>query len=147
MTTERATRRPVHLAVMTGAAAGLYAASLAGVTALQSGTDARLAAAREPIAAAVAEQRAQHDRLEAAVDLAAESYAGAARRYDLLLETLAGHEAGLADLGSAVGAAEGSAASLAVPARPALPPVRSSAGTRAVVRPATNATTGASGGG
>lgn len=144
--TERAARRPVHLAVLTGAAAGVYAVTLAGVTGLQASTDSRLAAARDPIAAAIAEQRAEHDRLEAAVERAGAAYGAAAARYATLLETLGDHEGALAALGADVAAAEGSAASLVVPARPALPSVSSAAGTRGAPRPRTNATTGASGG-
>ena len=71
MTTERGAkgpaRRPLHVAVMTGAAAGIYAASLAGVTALQASTDAGLAAEQQPVAAAIAEQRALHDGLDTAL--------------------------------------------------------------------------------
>ncbi len=132
---------------MAGAAAGLYAVSLAGVTALQASTDAGLAAARDPIAAAIAEQRASHDRLDAVVEDAAASYADVAGAYAALLETLGDHEGALAVLEREITAAEGSAASLVVPARPALPTIRATAGTRAVPRPRTNASTGASGGG
>lgn len=140
-------RRPVHLAVLTGAAAGAYAISLAGVTALQASADAGLAAAREPLAAAIAEQRASHDRLERVVEEAAAAYADVAGTYAAILDVLGDHEGGLAALEREVAAAEGSAERLAVPARPALPAVRATAGTRAVPRPRTNASTGASGGG
>jgi septal ring factor EnvC (AmiA/AmiB activator) len=132
---------------MTGAAAGIYAVSLAGVTAQQSATDARLAAARDPIATEIAEQRSSHARLETAVERAATTYADAADAYAALLKALGSHEAAIAALGQEVAAAEGSAASLVIPARPALPVVRASAGTRAAPRPAANASTGASGGG
>lgn len=144
---ESAPGRPVHLAVMAGAAAGLYAVSLAGVTALQASTDARLAAARDPIAATIAGQRASHDRLEAVVEEAAAAYSEVAGAYAVLLESLGDHEGALAALEREIAAAEGSADRLVVPARPALPTVRASAGTRAVPRPRTNASTGASGGG
>lgn len=146
MTTERSARRPVHLAVLTGATAGVYAMTLAGVTGLQASTDARLAAARDPIVAAIAEQQVAHDHLEAAVEAADAAYAAAAARYAALLASLGEHEGALAALAAEVTAAEGSAATLVVPPRPALPAVSASAGTRAAPRPATNATTGASGG-
>jgi hypothetical protein len=142
-----APRRPVHLAVMTGAAAGLYAVSLAGVTALQASTDAHLAGARDPIATAVAGQRTSHDRLEAAVEEAAAAYSEVAGAYATLLETLGDHEGALAALEREIAAAEGSANRLVVPARPALPTVRATVATRAVPRPRANASTGASGGG
>jgi hypothetical protein len=144
--TERASRRPVHLAVMTGAAAGVYAVTLAGVTGLQAGTDAVLAAARDPIAAAIAEQQAEHDRMEVSIEAASAAYAEAATRYAAVLEALGNHEGALAVLAGDVAAAEGSASKLVVPSRPALPSVSTRAGTRAAPRPATNATTGASGG-
>jgi hypothetical protein len=142
-----APRRPVHLAVMAGAAAGLYAVSLAGVTALQAATDAEVAAARDPIAAAISEQQAQHDRLDAAVGAAAAAYAKAAASYTEVLEALGGHESELAALEGVVAKAEGSAAALVAPARLTLPTIRSTVSTRTVSRPATNASTGASGGG
>jgi len=151
MTTERratgSARRPLHVAVMTGAAAGIYAASLAGVTALQASADAGLAAERQPVAAAIAEQRALHDSLDTALAQAADGYAEAAAAYAAILETLGAHEADLAALRAAVAAVEGSAAGLGTPARPALPTVRSSVGVAPAPRPATNATSGASGGG
>ena len=141
------TRHPVHLAVMAGTAVGIYAVSLAGVTALQAATNADLAAQRDPVAAAIAQQRAGHDRMDAALTAAADGYAEAAAAYADILETLAGHEGDLAALEQAIARAEGSAAKLAVPARPALPTIRSTVTTRVVTRPAVNASTGASGGG
>jgi hypothetical protein len=133
--------------VLTGAAAGAYAISLAGVTALQASTDAGLATARDPLAAAIAEQRDSHDRLEGFIEETAAAYADVAGAYAAVLEALGDHEGALAVLEREIAAAEGSAASLVVPARPALPTIRATAGTRAVPRPRTNASTGASGGG
>ncbi len=132
---------------MAGTAAGLYAVSLAGVSALQTATNLDLAAQHDPVAAAIAEQRSQHDRLEATLAAAAGGYAESAATYSSMLETLVSHEADLAALEQAVAAAEGSAARLTVPARPALPAIRSTVATRVVTRPAANASTGASGGG
>lgn len=140
-------RRPVHLAVMAGTAAGLYAVSLAGVTALQASTNEALAAERDPIAAAIAEQRTHHDRLEATMDGAAAAYGEAAAAYTAILATLEAHETDLAALATAVKKAEGTASNLAVPARAALPRIVSTVTARSAPRPATNATTGASGGG
>ena len=56
-------RRPIHLAVLVGVSAGAYAISLAGVTALQSTTDARIAAERAPADHAVDVMAVGHDRL------------------------------------------------------------------------------------
>jgi hypothetical protein len=132
---------------MTGAAAGIYAASLAGVTALQASTDAGLAAERQPLAAAIGEQRALHDGLDTALAQAADGYGEAAAAYAAILEALGAHEADLAALREAVAAAEGSAAGLTAPARRALPTIPSSVGVAPAPRPPTNATSGASGGG
>ncbi len=57
-------RRPVHLAVLVGASASVYAISLAGVTALQSATDARLIAERAPADHAADVMARGHDELE-----------------------------------------------------------------------------------
>ena len=54
-----ATRRPIHVVVAVGLTAGLYAVSLAGVTALQAMSDARLAEDRAPAADAIARLKRQ----------------------------------------------------------------------------------------
>ena len=58
--------------------AGLYAVSLAGVTALQHDTDARLAAERAPASAAVEALRSAHDALDADLVGLSAGYSGAA---------------------------------------------------------------------
>ena len=75
-------RRPVHLAVLVGASAGVYAISLAGITALQSATDAQVTAEREPASHAVDVVAAAHDGLQTSVDVAAGAFTVAADRYE-----------------------------------------------------------------
>jgi hypothetical protein len=138
-----ATRRPVHVAVTVGVTAGLYAISLAGVTALQAGTDARLAAERAPAAAAVEALRSTHDQLEADLTRIEAGYDGASAAYGTIADAIAGHETALGQLGKRVAAVEGSAAALHVPSVASLPSVSSR--TVYVSRPATNACTTGSG--
>jgi len=143
-------RRPYHLAVAIGATAGVYALSLATVTALQAGTNAGVAAARQPTVDAIATMRADHDALEAAVARAEASYTLAADTYAAIAAGISEHEAVLGRLAGLTDEIEGTAASL--PTRIALPTVTRTTVTRTTVtrvavRPASNATSGASGGG
>jgi hypothetical protein len=140
----RQARRPAHVAVAIGVTAGLYAVSLAGVTALQSGTDARLAAERAPAAAAVDALRTNHDQAEAELARIAAGLTSTGAAYQQVADDLARHEAALGSLGKRIAAVEGSAASLRVPSVARLPSV--SARTVYVSsRPASNACTTASG--
>jgi len=138
-------KRPVHVAVAVGVTAGLYAVSLAGVTALQAGTDARLAANRAPAAAAVEALRDTHDDVEAEMARIEASYASEAGIYKEVAEAIGRHEKSLAVLDKRVAAVEGSTSSLRVPSFSGrgLPSV--STRTVYVARPATNACTNASG--
>jgi len=138
------TRRPVHVAVAVGVTATMYAVSLAGVTALQAGTNARLAAERAPAAAAVEALRTSHDQTEARLARIAAGYNGATATYRQIVEDIGSHEAALGSLGERVAAVEGSAASLRVPTFPRLPTV-SSRTVYVSARPASNACTNASG--
>lgn len=138
------TRRPVHVAVALGVTAGLYAVSLAGVTALQAGTNAQLAAERAPAAAAVDALRTGHDQAEAELARITAGFNGAAATYQQIADDIAGHEGALGLLGKQVAAVEGSAASLRAPTFSRLPSV-SSRTVYVSARPATNACTAASG--
>ncbi len=138
-----ASRGPVHVAVAVGVTAGLYAVSLAGVTALQAGTDARLAAERAPAAAAVEALRTNHDQADAAMARIDAAYVGAAAAYQRVADEIASHGVALASLDKRIAAVEGSAAALRVPTVSRLPSVSSR--TVYVARPATNACTTASG--
>lgn len=136
-------KRPVHVAVTVGVVAGVYAVSLAGVTALQATTDARLAAERAPAAEAVAALRAAHDATEAELARLEAAYAEAAGAYAQVVTRIGAHEESLAALGADVEAVEGSTAGLRVPTV-RLPSLRVSAPAVAG-RPRTNACTTASG--
>ena len=57
-------RRPLHLAVMLGASAALYAGSMAGVALLQSDADRALTQRQAPAKDAVARLQDGHDRLD-----------------------------------------------------------------------------------
>ena len=141
---QAAARRPVHVAVAVGVSAGLYAASLAGVTALQAGSDAGLAAERAPAAAARPARRGSHDAAEAAAARIEASYANASSAYQAVADGIALHEASLGELGKQVKAVEGSASSLRVPTYSSLPAV-SSRTVYVSQKPATNACTTGSG--
>ena len=114
-------RRPLHLAVMLGASAALYAGSMAGVALLQSDADRALTQRQAPAKDAVSRLQDGHDRLDAAIGQAADAYARAASRYDALTPTLTDTEASLSDLASRVETISGAARAL--PARISLPPI------------------------
>jgi hypothetical protein len=109
------TRRPIHVVVAIGMTAGLYAISLAGVTSLQSATDAQLAADRAPAAGAVAQLKSTHDEMESSLEELSRTYSKAANGYQAITSGIAGHEQALAALGKQVTAAARSAAALSVP--------------------------------
>jgi len=138
--TER--RRPVHLAALVGASAAVYAASLAGVAALQSSTDRAVIEGQAPAKEAAGRLGESHDRLQADLDAAAQRYADSAARYQTLVDGIAAMETGLADYAGGVSRATGAAGEL--PATAPLPTVRRTV-TTAVAKPHVRATTGASG--
>ena len=140
-------RIPTHLAMLVGVSAGVYAVSLAGVTALQSTEDARLHAQREPIQLTADTAAANHDALQARLEAAAQHYEALATRYGSVGDGLAGMEG---DLGALAGrAAKLTQSTATLPTnfatRLALPRVQYSA-PRAASVPRTHATTRASGG-
>jgi len=139
-----ATRRPVHVVVAVGLTAGLYAVSLAGVTVLQSATDAQLAADRAPAAGAVAQLKSTHDAMDNGLGRLADAYTRAAVGYQAISVGIDGHEQALAALRQQVNAAAGSAAALSVPSLPRLPAVSVGVASGAS-RPVVNACTTASG--
>lgn len=135
-------RRPIHLAVLMGVSAGVYAVSLAGVTALQSAADARLHAERHPIRLAADVVGATHDDLDAAIDDATRRYLLLAARYDAIAPQVGDLETTLDALTARADEISDTAQSL--PTRISLPAVRTSVPAPAS-RPTTHATTGASG--
>jgi hypothetical protein len=137
-------RKPVQLAVAFSATTGLYAASLACVTALQADHDRAVAAIRAPVAADVGALGDANDRLAAEVDRAVAAYDAAADAYSTAADRLQAHESRLTDLGALVTRVSGSAAAL--PRGVPMPRVgqaatRPSSGRSA---PTSHATTGAS---
>lgn len=143
-------RRPVHLAVLLGASAGLYAVSLAGVVMLQSSTDRAVMDDRAPFDLAASALATGHDALDAAVTGADRAYGDAAARYDRLAPRLDAMESSLDSLAGSV--AHVSGAAKALPGRIALPKVTraistsTSTSTARAKAPVTHARTGASGG-
>jgi hypothetical protein len=140
-------RRPLHLVVVVGLSAAAYAATLAGVTALQATSDRELVAANAPAADMLALLTAEHDRLEARMADAAAAYDAAASAYTDIGPTLTAMEQRLAKLAAQVKAVEGSAAWTPPPVR--LPAVSrnsgSGGGAAAAPKPTPNGGTGGSG--
>jgi hypothetical protein len=135
-------RRPVHLAVLVGMSASAYAISLAGVAALQSATDAQVAADRAPAGAAADALASGHDQLERSLDEASRAYVVSSERYARVGTGLVDMETSLDALGTRVEKVTGAAKAL--PGRVSLPTISSSA--RVITRTrVVHATTGASG--
>ena len=135
-------RRPVHLAVLLGASAGIYAVSLAGVTALQAATDRALIDERAPLGAAMSTLAGGHDAVETDLERAARAYGDAAAGYDRLAPRLDTLETSLDALAGTVSQVSGAARAL--PGHVTLPTVTRTVTTKAP--PVSHATTGASGG-
>jgi hypothetical protein len=134
-------RRPVHLAVLVGASASLYAVSLAGISVLQSATDSATIQDHAPLDSATNGVAAGHDALETDLARATWAFSDAAARYDRLAPRLAETETSLDALSAVVAKLSGAAGAL--PGRAPLPPVARVVSTSKA--PATHATTGASG--
>ncbi len=130
------TRRPLHLPVTMGLSAGLYAVTLAGVTALQAEHDRALAAARDPAAQAFRALQDQDDALARDLTGAGAAFDRAAAGYETVAQRLGMLEQQLGRLAGSVGAARGGAGSLSLP---------SVGRVRIAAPPAVSATTGASG--
>ena len=136
-------RKPVQLAVAFGATTGLYAASLASVTAMQADHERSVAAARAPVSAEIGALGDANDRLAIQLDRTVARYQAAADAYSAATEGLLAHEARLTELGGLVARVSGSAAALP---RGVQMPRAARVPTRSAVRsaPASHATTGAS---
>jgi hypothetical protein len=112
---------PPHLGVVLGLATAGYSIALAGVTALQAASEASVAADRSPVAAAIDDAVAAHDRLESTLGAAHRDYAGLATGYGTVTDRLTDVEARIGALAGVTGAIDG--ATRAFPTRIALPPV------------------------
>ena len=88
-------RRPLHLAVLFGASTALYAVSMAGIAAIQSGADRSLVARQAPAGEAADRLRAGHDDLDTRLARLAAAYARAASGYDALSTSLGVTESSL----------------------------------------------------
>ncbi len=135
-------RRPIHLAVVVGLSAGAYAASLAGVTALQAASEQSLAADAAPAAAAIDQLRSHHDGMDTRLAGAAAAYDRAAASYDEIAGDLAAYEKQLGTLATQVAKAKGSASWMPTSGG-SLPSVARSSSPAS--RPTSHATTCASG--
>ncbi|MGZ6343159.1 MAG: hypothetical protein ACXWOT_09125 [Candidatus Limnocylindrales bacterium] len=131
-----APRRPYHIPVTIGLSAGLYAASLAGVTALQAAQDAAVAAQRDPAAAAIAQLQAHNDGLSQDLIKAGDAFDAAAGRYDAASQRLASLEQQLGRIAAAVGAVRSGSSAAKLP---------SVGRSNVAAPPPVSATTGASG--
>lgn len=144
MTDERrsAMSIPAHLGVILGLSTGAYALALAAVTGLQSSAEAATRIERAPTIAAIDAMATDRDRLAARLDAARVAYEAAAGVYGDAGLQVVDLEARLNALAAAVSEVSGTASTL--PSGVKLPPVSRSVTT--VVAPASQATTGASGG-
>lgn len=138
--------RPVlHIPLVGAATAVLYAGSLGLVSVLQGSHDAALLRERAPLVDGAAAAAMQRSATLRAIQAANEALAGAAAGYDAALARSHVLDQRLATLAERVGAVTGAAArlpsSIVLPAAPRAAVVSAPAGA-----PATNATTGASGG-
>jgi hypothetical protein len=134
---------PPHIGVMFGLSTAAYAVTLAGVTALQSGSEAALAAERAPAIARIDTLAAGNQRLADELAAAGATYNSVAAAYSAVGGSLADLEAALGGLATSVKHIDGVSRSL--PSKIALPSVgRVSSGGGGA--PSTSSTTGASGG-
>lgn len=138
----RERKLPLHLPVVLSVGTGLYAVTLAGVTALQARADAALTAERQPLTAAVATLSDRRQALEQQLQGTVSSLNAAAAAYDQVRGRSAALETVLGALAAQVTAATGAAASL--PSHVSLPAAVGTVGS-VTTAPATQATTGASG--
>lgn len=130
---------PAHVGTMLGLSVAGYGVALALVTGLQATSETTLNAERAPVAAAIDQVAARHDRLGQSLQQAADRYGSAAAGYQVVADSLASVEDRLAALAKSVAAVDG--ASKALPASVAMPPVVRSV---RVSAPTSHATSGGS---
>jgi hypothetical protein len=133
-------RRPIHVGVVVGLSASVYALSLAGVTSLQATTNAELTTAQAPALDAAARLGAAHTLTEQRLDAASSAYDETAKAYADLTQALGTYENGIKGLAGRVGKIEGS--SLSMPSSVSMPHLSASTTTS---RPTVHACTTASG--
>lgn len=135
---------PTRAGMLIGASAAIYAVSLAGVAAIQSQSDAAVAAQRAPYLDAISAARAANDSLEAAL-LSVDAQARAlAADYAQAGDDVSAYQARLDALAALVADVQGSVAAL--PSHISLPKVTMRGAVGGSGRaPATTARSGASG--
>jgi hypothetical protein len=131
---------PPHVGTMLGLSMAGYAVAIAAVTGLQAASDAAVIADRAPVARALDQIGAGHDRLAGELDAAGGRYAVAASGYGAVTDRIGSLEASLGALSTAVAGVDGAARAL--PVSVALPPVVRSV--RQASQPAAHATSGGS---
>jgi hypothetical protein len=134
--------RSAPTVVLAGLSLGAYAVSLASVTSLQSEADAATTELRAPAVEALAALAAGHDSIEERLGAARLKLAGSGDAYGEAAAALEALQARVDALAAGVASLE--VGSLALPTRITLPSAPRVPA--AVPRPATQATTGASGG-
>ena len=133
-------RRPIHIGVVVGVSASLYAASLAAVTGLQAGRSASADEAAAPALGAVDELSTVHADLERRVAALRDAYNASAGTYEDSATRIAAYETAIRQLAGTVDAIAGSVQSM--PSSVRLPSVPRAAAGRA---PTVHACTTASG--
>ncbi len=138
-------RRPIHIAVVVGLSAGAYAASLAGVTALQAASDRQLAEANAPAGEAISALTEEHDRLGDRLAAAGSAYGSAASAYADITAKMAQVEKRLDKLAGQVSKVQGAAAwNPPAVVRSGMPSISRSVAPPPA-KPASNGSSGASG--
>ncbi len=135
-------RLPAHVAVLIGASTAAYAVSLAGMAALQSSADQALIEERAPTDATAARLKTEHDRLQAEIDRSIAVYSASATRFEAVAVGLDSLDRSLKAYAGRMERVTGAARAL--PGRVSLPAVSRTTTSRP--KPATSASTGASGG-
>jgi hypothetical protein len=136
-------KAPLHVPIALGVTAGLYAVSLAGVTALQHHADAAATAVQQPLADAISGLARDRASLETDLRATVDSLNTASGAYGTAAARSADLEASVAALATQVQAATGAAAR--IPQSASRLPTAPRTVTVVVTAPATQATTGASG--
>lgn len=133
-------RRPLHLAVVVGVSASMYAVSLAAVTGLQSAQNAHIDADHAPVADVVDRLDAANNDLETRLGAAGAAFDASASAFSAVADRVARFEARLKVLAGTVATIHGSSVSL--PSSIAIPRVSAA---QPVSRPTVHVTTTASG--
>jgi hypothetical protein len=101
------TRHPLHIPVIAGISAGLYAGCLFVTSGLQFAADRALIADRQPLADAITLLQQDHEAMTAALQAATDRYNEAVDGYGALTSDRVALQARLARLGRQVAAIEG----------------------------------------